>query len=566
MHLFDGGGHRIHEGMDARDFAGGFDIHHTQTRLSGWVPMVAAILGPGFGQPTISASLCDYVVAVRSIATVGMAPPALVAAATGEVPPDDLNSPDVQAGFGTIDDVVDTEVEAIAALRWYLDLLPSNAEAPLPIEVSAEPAVAPEVLDTLVPADLRRGYDMRQVVAGLVDEDSEVELKAGHAPNLITTLARVEGRPMGIVASQPLALAGTLDAAAAAKAAHLVSLCDAFGIPLLVLMDLPGLAVGTEAERAGLARAGARLSLELGRATVPTFTVVVRKGYGGGYVILSGGRSFDPELVVAWPHAETAVMSAENAVDLVHRREVREADDPAALRSELIEGYRGRVGAIRGAEAFGFDAVIRPSETRAWLAELLAILPRHRHRLQQTSTPRAHPSRRSDPTCEGTIVIVIGGGAAGAAAAFRLRSQGHEVVLLEATEEIGGRTRTLWRDGFGVEFGAIYLLNSYERCLALLEEAGRSDVLAPWSPAAGLWDGEQLHELRYDYILRSSGSDYSRRATSCASLSALPASSSRQRRRRSNLTAWPVSTTARTWRPGRGVCSATSSLSASCGR
>lgn len=389
VHLFDGGGHRIHEGMDARDFAGGFDIQHVQTRLSGWVPMVAAILGPGFGQPTISASLCDYVVAVRGVATLGMAPPALVAAATGETPPAGLNSADVQAGFGTIDDVVDSEEEAIAALRWYLDLLPSNAEAPLPIEVGAEPAVAPEVLDALVPADLRRGYDMREVVAGLVDAESEVELKVAHAPNLITTLARVEGRPIGVVASQPSALAGTLDAAAAAKAAHLVSLCDAFGIPLLVLMDLPGLAVGTEAERAGLARAGARLSLELGRATVPTFTVVVRKGYGGGYVILSGGRSFDPELVVAWPHAETAVMSAENAVDLVHRREVREADDPAALRSELVEGYRGRVGAVRGAEAFGFDAVIRPSETRAWLAELLATVPRHR--LQQVANPRAHP-------------------------------------------------------------------------------------------------------------------------------------------------------------------------------
>ncbi|WP_183093159.1 acyl-CoA carboxylase subunit beta [Nocardioides stalactiti] len=388
--LFDGGGHRIHEGLDARDFAGGFDIQETLTRLSGWVPLVAAILGPGFGQPTLTASLCDYVVAVRGIASVGMAPPALVKAATGEDPDHDrLYSPDAQAGFGTIDLAVDDEEDALLALRVYLATLPPNAEAPLPLEVGLSPDPLAEArLDTVVPADLRLGYDMHEVIAGIVDEHSQVELKSGFAPHMITTLATIDGRPLGILANQPLANAGSLDAHAANKASHLVSLCDAFGLPVLVLMDLPGLSVGSAAERAGLARTTARLSLELGAATVPTFTVLVRKGYGGGYVIMSGGRTFHPEVVLAWPHAETGVMGVESAVDLVYRREVSAAPDPEVRRKELIEQFRGQLGAIRGAEGFGFDAVIRPSETRGWIARALATVPRHRQ--MQTVTPRRH--------------------------------------------------------------------------------------------------------------------------------------------------------------------------------
>lgn len=389
--LFDGGGHRIHEGLDARDFAGGFDIQETLTRLSGWVPLVAAILGPGFGQPTLTAALCDYVVAVRGIASVGMAPPILVKAATGEEPDHDaLYSPDAQARFGTIDLAVDDEEDALLALRVYLATLPASAEAPLPSEAGLLPdAQAAARLDDIVPADLRASYDMHDVIAGIVDEDSQVELKSGFAPNMITTLATIDGHPLGILANQPQANAGSMDAAGADKAAHLVSLCDAFGLPVLVLMDLPGLAVGSPAETSGLARSTARLSLQLGAATVPTFTVVVRKGYGGGYVIMSGGRTFHPEVVLAWPHAETGVMGVESAVDLVFRSEVAAADDPELRRKELIEQFRGQLGAVRGAQAFGFDEVVRPSQTRDRLVAALKTLPRRRQ--MQMVTPRVHP-------------------------------------------------------------------------------------------------------------------------------------------------------------------------------
>lgn len=388
--LLDGGGHRIHEGLDARDFAGGFDIQEMTTRLSGWVPLAAALLGPGYGQPTLAAALCDYVVAVRGIATAGMAPPALVRAATGEhADVEALFSADAQAGFGSVDLVVDDEADALLALRIYLATLPPNADAPLPQEAGLRPEpAAARALDTVVPGDLHVGYDMDDVIAGLVDEDSMVELKAGFARNLITTLATIDGHPIGIVANQPLVLAGALDAGAANKAAHLVSLCDAFGLPVLVLMDLPGLAVGTDAEREGLARAGARLSLVLGAATVPTFTVLVRKGYGGGYVIMSGGRTFHPELVLAWPDAETGVMSPDSAIDLVFRRQLEAADDPTAMREQLAASFAGRLGAIRGAEGFGFDAVVRPSETRQLLIDALATVPRRK--LMQHVTPRVH--------------------------------------------------------------------------------------------------------------------------------------------------------------------------------
>jgi acetyl-CoA carboxylase carboxyltransferase component len=388
--LFDGGGHRIHEGLDARTFAGGFDIQQMQTRLSGWVPMVAAMMGPGYGQPTLAASLCDYVVGVRTIATLGMAPPALVKAATGEdIDVDALGSPDAQARFGTIDLAVDTEQEAIDALRWYLALLPGNAEADLPIDAGcAPPAGSQARLDVVIPANSRHAYDMYEVIAGLVDEGTDVELKGAFAPNLITTLARIDGHPIGIIANQPAVQAGVLDAAAADKAAHLVSLCDAFGIPVLVLMDLPGLAVGTAAESLGLARRSARLVLELGSATVATFTVIVRKGYGGGYVVMSGGRTFHPELVLAWPSAETAVMAVESAVQLVYQRVIAAAENPGARRDELIDGFRGQLGAVRAAEGFGVDAVCRPSETRELLAATLRHLPRRRS--MQNLTPRRH--------------------------------------------------------------------------------------------------------------------------------------------------------------------------------
>lgn len=389
--LIDGGGHRIQEGLDSRTFAAGFDIQDTLARLSGWVPLVAVIMGPGYGQPTLAASMCDYTIAVRGIATAGMAPPSLVKAATGEdINVDELYSAEAQARFGTVDMVADDEEDALHAVRVYLATLPANSEAPLPEESGLAPEpVASGRLDHVVPSDVKAAYDMHDIVDGLVDADTVVELKSHFAQNILTVLATIDGRPVGILANQPAHKAGILDAPAAAKAARLVSLCNAFGIPILVLMDLPGLSVGREAEEGGLALQAARLSIEFGRATIPKITVLVRKGYGGGYVVMSGGRTFHPELVLAWPHAESGVMGVDAAVDLLYRREMASSADRETYRADLLSSFAGRLGALRAGEGFGVDAIVRPSETRALVAATLRSTPRRRQ--MQTVTPRVHP-------------------------------------------------------------------------------------------------------------------------------------------------------------------------------
>lgn len=389
--IFDGGGHRIQEGLDARRFAFGFDFQQMLTRLSGWVPLVSAIMGPAYGQPTLTAALCDYVVAVRGMASIGMAPPRVVRGATGEeVDTDALFSADAQMSFGVVDLAVDDEVDAVDAVRAYLSLLPQNADGGSSNTAASSPPYGlAGRIDDLVPADLRRGYDMCEVIEALVDEDSVVELKTGFARNMLTALAAIDGRTVGILANQPLHRAGMLDADAADKAAHLVSLCEAFALPVLVMMDLPGLAVGAEAERKGLARSAARLTLELGSTTVPTVTILVRKGYGGGFIVMSGGRTFHPELVIAWPHAESGAMPVDAAVGLVYRREIAAADDPDAARQRLVEMHGANLGAVRAAEGFAVDAVVRPSQTRQLVAATLRTLPRRR--LMQTLTPRHRP-------------------------------------------------------------------------------------------------------------------------------------------------------------------------------
>jgi propionyl-CoA carboxylase beta chain len=388
--LLEGGGHRIQEGLDSREFGVGFDLIEMETRLSGWVPLVGAILGPGFGGPALLASLCDYVVAVRGIATFGMAPPGLVKAAVGEdISAEELGGADAHASYGTIDAAVDSEADAMEAIRRYLSTMPSNASADLPVHQSRQPeAAAAAQLDSAVPTNFRRAYDMHRVIAGLIDADSLVELKTGYAPNMITAFGRLDGQIVGIVANQPMFRAGTLDSAACEKTARFVSLCDAYGIPLVVLIDLPGFGVGSESERSGLVRRSGKLIYEFGVATVPRMTVVVRKGYGGGYAAMSGGRTYHPELCLAWPHAETAVMPVETAVEVAYRREMAAASDPTARRAELIAKFKGQLDAFRAAEAFGVDAVVAPNETRALLARARRALPRHR--MMVSTTPRRH--------------------------------------------------------------------------------------------------------------------------------------------------------------------------------
>ncbi len=388
--LLDGGGHRIQEGLDSRHFAQGSHYFQTAVALSGWVPTVAVVMGPGFAGPSNFAALCDFVVMVRGTSTMGIAGPALVAAATGEVADKEtIGGAAVQADRNGLADIAaGDDAEAIALVRAYLGYMPSNARLPVPAAPSREPDEQAEAgLLEVMPDNPRKPYDIRSVIAGVVDEASFFELKPGFAPNLVVGFARLEGRAVGIVANQPLHLAGTLDAKACEKGAHFVSVCDSFGLPLVYLVDLPGFLVGSQAEDTALARRSARLLFELGQATVARVSVVLRKGYGLGYIAMCGGRSFDADLCVAWPTAEICAMSVEGAVDVAYQKQVNAAPVPSQKREELIARFREQLGALHAAEHFGIDDVIDPRDTRSVIAATLArCLPR--------KTSRGWPDKR----------------------------------------------------------------------------------------------------------------------------------------------------------------------------
>jgi acetyl-CoA carboxylase carboxyltransferase component len=380
--LLDGGGHRIQEGLDSHHFAMGFEIFQEMVDASGYVPVVAVMLGPGFGGPSNFAALADYVVMVRGISTMGIAGPALVRAATGEqISKEDLGGADVQARVGVTDLAVDTEIEALDAVRVFLSYLPANSGQPPPRDVDPGPGGDSQKLAEIVPANTRIGYDVREVIDIVADAGTTFEIKEKHAPNIVTALIRLGGRPVGVIASQPAHLGGALDSAACEKGAHMVSMCDAFGLPLLFLMDIPGFLAGSESNVTQLARRSGRIIFELGQATVPRYTVSLRKGYGAGYMAMNGGRSYRADLALAWPSAEIAAMSVEGAVDIAYRRQVEQAADPAAHRAELIAGFRANINAFRAAEGFGVDDLIDPADTRGVLLDALSRAPlRHRSR------------------------------------------------------------------------------------------------------------------------------------------------------------------------------------------
>lgn len=389
--LLEGGGHRIQDGMNAAHFAGAGPVFQNIAHLSGWVPVVAAMMGQGFAGPTNYAALADFVVMVRGMATMGMAGPALVKAGTGQdIDKEALGGATVQADRqGIADLAVDSEIEALAALRRYLSFLPSNARQPLAVTDAGEAAgMDREALLDLVPADSRRVYDVRKVIAAIADQDSVFELKPGYARNVVTSFARLDGRPVGFVANQPQRMGGILNSAASEKAAHFIALCDAFGLPLVMLIDVPGFSIGPAAENTGLGRRSGRLLFELGIATVPRVSVVLRKGYGGGYYAMGGGRAFGADACFAWPTAEICAMSIEGAVDVAFRREVAAADNPDAARAEMIARIKEDTNAVNAAADFGVDAIIDPRDTRRLLIDCFA---RSAPRRPSKAPPRVRP-------------------------------------------------------------------------------------------------------------------------------------------------------------------------------
>lgn len=378
--LLEGGGHRIQDGQNSRHFAAGTRIFHLLGQNSGWTPMAMAVLGSGFAGPTNYASMADFIVMVRGQSQMGMAGPALVKAGMGEdLDKEALGGAAVQADKnGLADLAVADEAEAFEAMQRFLSYLPSNANAPLPVTGGAAPSISTDTLAQTVPTNTRKAYDVRDVIDGLFDGGSRFELKPGYATNIVTAFARLDGRPVAVIANQPKRRAGMLDAYASEKAARFVALADAFGVPLISLIDVPGFAIGSQAEASGLGRRSGRLLYEMAHATIPRISITLRKGYGGGYIAMGGGRSFGFDYAFAWPDAEICAMSIEGAIDVAFKRDVESAADPAARRTELITETRSRIGSAQAAAGYGIDDVIDPKNTRKILIQAFARLPARR--------------------------------------------------------------------------------------------------------------------------------------------------------------------------------------------
>jgi len=380
--LQEGGGHRIQDGLDSRHFAMGYGLWDVLGDLSGWVPVVSVILGPGFAAATNFSATADFVVMVRGNSAMGMAGPALVKAGIGEdVSIEALGGAAVQADrYGIAHLAVDDEPAALRAVRDYLAYLPRNAGQAPPRQASDDPGDRrDEALLDIVPTNLRRAYDIKRVIAGIADAGSVFEIRPTHARNIVVCLARLGGQPVGFIANQPKHMAGILDTPACEKAAHFIGVCDAFGLPLITLIDCPGFAIGSAAEATGIGRRSGRILFELGCATVPRISVVLRKGYGGAFIAMNGGiPSFNAEACYVWPTAEICALSVEGAVDVAYKQDYQAAPDPAARRQELIDGFRENLGALRSLEHGFVDDIVDPRDTRAVLIRTLRDCPARR--------------------------------------------------------------------------------------------------------------------------------------------------------------------------------------------
>jgi len=372
--LLDSAGARIQEAVGSL-FAGSGHLFREEVIMSGVVPQIAALMGPCAAGTAYIPGLADFVPMVKGRGSMALAGPHLVRAAIGEdVTQEELGGSRVhcrRSGVGDLE--VQSDEECIDAIKRYLSFMPQNCEEPAPVRVGGDPVdrCDEQLLDVL-PESNRKPYDMYEVIARIVDDGEWMDLKPGWARTLITCLARFGGRPAGIVANQPRHLGGILDNDSADKAARFVNLCNAYAIPLVFLMDVPGFMVGTKVEQAGIIRHGAKMLHAVANATVPKVTVITRKAYGAGYYVMCG-RAYEPDLIVAWPTAEISVMGAEGAVEIIFRREVEASEDPAARRRELIAEYRKIIDVYIAAGNDMIDDVIDPRETRPVICRALEM-------------------------------------------------------------------------------------------------------------------------------------------------------------------------------------------------
>jgi acetyl-CoA carboxylase carboxyltransferase component len=362
----DGGGARPHDmKVQGRGSTPTFVVF---ARLSGLVPTVGILPGRAFAGHANLAGMCDLLVATPDSA-LGMAGPPLVEAALGvKLTPEEIGPASVHVASGVIDVLVDDEAEAIAVAKKYLGYFGG------PTILGPAPDVT--ALRSVVPDNPRRAYNVRKVIDGIADVGSVLELKAGFGRAVVTSLIRISGRPVGVIANQPMYLAGAIDSPASEKAARFIQICDAFDIPILSLCDTPGLMVGPDVEKTGLVRKSARVLTAFANATVPVMTVVLRKAYGLGYYVM-GSQPLNPAILLAWPTAEYGGMGLEGAVNIIYRAELEAAaeSERAALHKRLTDELKRSNTALEVAARYLYDDVIDPADTRDILIKTLATLP-----------------------------------------------------------------------------------------------------------------------------------------------------------------------------------------------
>lgn len=371
----DSGGARIQEGVAA---LGGFgEMFFRNTAASGVIPQIAAIMGPTAGGAVYSPALMDFVFMVRKNGQMFITGPDVIKAVTGEeISFEDLGGADAHSQkSGVCHFACDSDHETIESIKALLSFLPSNNMEDPPFEMTDDSIerTCPE-LDSIIPDRPSEPYDMREVIHSIVDNGSIFEPLKNFAMNMITCFARLGGKVVGIIANQPAFLSGCLDIDASDKAARFIRFCDAFNIPLVTVTDVPGFLPGSNQEWGGIIRHGAKILWSYSEATVPKILLITRKSYGGAYIAMSS-KHLGADMVFAWPSAEIAVMGAEGAANIIHRREINSSPDPSQKRKEKIEEYERLFSNPYDAASIGFvDAVIRPSDSRRKIASALSAL------------------------------------------------------------------------------------------------------------------------------------------------------------------------------------------------
>lgn len=373
----DSGGARVQEGIDS--LSGYGKVFYQNVLLSGLVPQISIIAGPCAGGAAYSPALTDFIIQTRQ-ANMFITGPGVIKSVTGEdVTAEQLGGADAHmTKAGNIHFVAEDDEQPILITQKLLSFLPQNNTEEPPI-VDPDPVVEPDfTLRDIVPVDGKKGYDVREVIARIVDRGDFLEVQAGYAQSLVIGFGRIVGRTIGIVANQPNVMSGVLDINSSDKGSQFIRFCNAFNIPLVTLVDVPGFMPGVAQEHGGIIRHGAKMLYAYSSASVPKITVELRKSYGGAHLAMCS-KDLGADRVFAWPTAEIAVMGADGAVNVVFRKEIEEAEDPAARREELIELYKETFSTPFMAASRGLvDDIIDPADTRRQIADALEVLTNKR--------------------------------------------------------------------------------------------------------------------------------------------------------------------------------------------